>query len=385
MGARRHILRGQGKREAMLDLVRCIVHLDLDAFFAAVEVIENKELEGKPILIGGRPEERGVVATASYEARAYGVRSAMPMSQAVQLCPQAIVLPSRHSLYWDYSGKVMNILHQATPLVEQVSIDEAYLDLTNKTAPPAAAQPDMWDRGIEIARELQDRVKAEIGLSASLGVATNKLVAKVASDRDKPGGLTVVRPGEEASFLAPLPVRVLWGVGPVTAARLAERQIVTVADLALVPEETLRDLFGKHGAAMARYAKGIDARPVQTEREPKSIGQERTFRRDLVDPQALKNELERMSVGVSRRLQAADVVAGTISVKLRYADFSTLTRQKRLAVPTADQGTILKVAVELWQGVWERGRAVRLLGITGQQLEPGGQERDPLPEQLALF
>ena len=361
----------------MPDSVRCIVHLDLDAFFAAVEVIENPEQRGKPILIGGRPEERGVVATASYEARAFGARSAMPMSRAVQLCPQAIVLPARHSLYREYSKRVMAILHQATPLVEQVSIDEAYLDLT--------AQAEVWDRGIEIARELQNRVKSEVGLSASLGVATNKLVAKVASDRDKPGGLTIVRPGEEASFLAPLPVRVLWGIGPVTAARLAEQQVATVGELALVPEETLRDMFGKHGAAMARHARGIDHRAIQTEREPKSIGQERTFRRDLVDPQALRIQLERMSEGVSRRLQAANVAACTISIKLRYADFTTMTRQKRLPTPTAAQDRILEVAVELWQRTWERGRAVRLLGITGQRLCPAGQQQDPLPEQLALF
>lgn len=361
----------------MPDRVRCIVHLDLDAFFAAVEVIEDEDLKGKPILIGGRPEERGVVATASYEARALGVRSAMPMSRAVQLCPQAIVLPPRHGLYRDYSRQVMAILRQATSLVEQVSIDEAYLDLT--------AQSGAWEQGIEIARELQDRVRSETGLSASLGVATNKLVAKVASDQQKPGGLTVVRPGEEAAFLAPLPVRVLWGIGPVTAARLAEQKVVTVGELALVPEETLRAQFGKQGAAMARHARGIDDRALQTERRAKSIGQERTFRRDLVAAEALRAELEGMSEGVSRRLHAANVVAGTISIKLRYADFTTLTRQKRLTVPTDDQRAIYEVAVELWQGVWQQGRAVRLLGITGQQLVPAGQQQDLPPMQLALF
>jgi DNA polymerase-4 len=356
---------------------RCIVHLDLDAFYAAVEVIENHELQDKPILIGGRPEERGVVATESYAARAYGIRSAMPMSRALQLCPQAIVLPPRHSLYRDYSRRVMAILHQATPQVEQVSIDEAYLDLTDRVA--------AWDRGIEVARGLQSRIKDEIGLSASLGVATNKLVAKVASDHDKPGGLTVVSPGDEASFLAPLPVRVLWGVGPVTAARLAERNVTTVAELALVPADELRAHFGKHGAAMARQARGIDERAVQTERQAKSISQERTFRRDLVDPQMLTGELQRLSEGVSRRLRAAGVVAGTIALKLRYADFTTLTRQTRLAAPTDDKGTIYQAALSLWQRAWQRGRAVRLLGVAGQQLGPTGQRSDPPPEQLRLF
>ena len=382
---RQAVLWGRGKQEAMPDRARCIVHLDLDAFYAAVEVAEREELEGKPLLIGGRPEERGVVATASYEARAFGVRSAMPMSRAVQICPQAIVLPPQHGLYREYSRKVMAILREATPLVEQVSIDEAYLDLTAQVAPLSAALVEAWERGIDLARELQDRVRTEAGLSASLGVATNKLVAKVASDHHKPGGLTVVRPGEEASFLAPLPVRVLWGIGPVTASKLAERKVSTLGELALVPEEELRVKFGKHGVAMARHARGIDHRAIQTERHAKSIGQECTFRRDLVDAQVLRGELKRLSEGVSRRLQAADVVAGTISIKLRYADFTTLTRQKRLAVPVADKDAICEIAVELWQGAWQKGRAVRLLGITGQQLGPAGQRRDPPPEQLALF
>jgi DNA polymerase-4 len=367
------------------DRVHCIVHFDLDAFYAAVEVAEREELKNQPLLIGGRPEERGVVATASYEARAFGVRSAMPMSRAVQLCPQAIVLPPQHSLYRAYSRKVMAILREATPLVEQVSIDEAYLDLTVPVDLYSALQSEAWERGIDLARELQDRVRTEIGLSASLGVATNKLVAKVASDHHKPGGLTIVRPGDEASFLAPLPVRVLWGIGPVTASKLAEQKVTTVGELALVPEEELRLRFGKPGVAMARHARGIDDRVIQTERHAKSIGQERTFRRDLVDPQALKNELESLSEGVSHRLHAADVVAGTISIKLRYADFSTLTRQKRLILPTDDRSAIYEVAVDLWQKVWQQGRAVRLLGITGQRLSPAGQQRDSLPEQLALF
>jgi DNA polymerase-4 len=365
----------------MTDKARCIVHLDLDAFYAAVEVLKNPKLKGKPILIGGRPGDRGVVATASYAAREFGVRSAMPMSRAVQLCPHAIVLPARHDVYRDYSREVMTVLHQATPLVEQVSIDEAYLDLTAHIAPP----PESWERGIEMARELQNRVRTEVGLSASLGVATNKLVAKVASDRHKPGGLTVVLPGEEASFLAPLPVRVLWGIGPVTAARLAERNITTVGELAGVSEEELCAQFGKHGAAMARYARGFDARPVQTERQRKSISQERTFRRDLVDPQAMQDQLEGLSENVSRRLQAAEVVAGTIAVKLRYADFTTLTRQRRLPAPTDDKHAIYQAVLELWQDAWQRGRAVRLLGVTGQQLGPAAERSQPPAEQLALF
>jgi DNA polymerase-4 len=369
----------------MSDSIPCIVHLDLDAFYAAVEVLENDALEGKPILIGGQPEERGVVATASYAARARGVRSAMPMSRALQLCPQAIVLPPRPGLYRKYSKRVMAILHQVTHLVEQVSIDEAYLDLTAQIEPQAEKPIERWERGVGTARVIQNRVKNEIGLSASLGVATNKLVAKVASDRDKPGGLTVVLPGEEATFLAPLPVRVLWGIGPVTAARLAERNVTTVGDLARVPENELRAQFGKHGVAMARHARGIDDRAVKTERQAKSISQERTFRRDLVNAQAMQDQLQRMSHGVSRRLQAGGVLAGTVAIKLRYADFTTLSRQTKLVVPTDDETAIYQAALRLWQGVWQRGRAVRLIGVTGQRLCPAGQQPDPLPEQLALF
>mgnify|MGYP006305520911 CR=1 FL=1 len=195
----------------MPDRPRLIIHLDLDAFFAAVEVLDNPDLAGKPVLIGGR--KRGVVAAASYPARAFGVRSAMPMFKALELCPEAIVLPARHDRYRQVSRRVMDLLHQVTLTIEPMSIDEAYLDLTDRVAE--------WEAGVAIARSLQRRVREEIGLPASLGVATNKLVAKVASDHDKPQGLVVVRPGEEAAFLAPLSVRALWGVGPVTAEKLA--------------------------------------------------------------------------------------------------------------------------------------------------------------------
>ena len=348
--------------------IRAIMHLDLDAFYAAVEVLENPELAGKALIIGGRPEERGVVATASYPARAFGVHSAMSTSRALTLCPQAIVLPARHRLYRDYSKRVMGILHRACPLVEQISIDEAYLDFT--------AQVTAWEQVIDWAREIQAQVKAQVGLSASLGVASNKLVAKVASDRDKPGGLTVVRPGTEAAFLAPLPVRVIWGVGPVTAGNLVEMGVTTVGELAKVPEEKLVTRFGQHGADMARRAGGLDARPVVTERARKSVSQENTFRRDLSDPKALRRQLWRLSQGVAERLRRAELAAGTVALKLRYADFTTLTRQTTLAVPTDDERVIYRTALALLRRTWQRGRPVRLLGVAGQRLcSPVGQLR----------
>ena len=345
---------------------RAIIHLDLDAFYAGVEIQENPELEGKPVLIGGHPEGRGVVAAASYAARTFGVRSAMPMSRALALCPDAVILPSRFSVYGDYSRRVMKILREATPLFEQMSIDEAYLDVTE--------QVSEWEEAVGLARQLQRRVREEVGLSASLGVASNKLIAKIASDHDKPGGLTVVPPGQEQSFLEPLSVRVLWGVGPVMAGKLAALDVKTVGDLARVPEEELRKRFGKHGAGLARQARGMDRRPVVTEHQVKSISQERTFRRDVVDSQVMHEQLEKMSERVARRLVKKELVAGTIGIKLRYSDFTTFTRQMSLAVPTADARVISQTASMLLDKNWRRGRPVRLLGVSARRLsEPAGQ------------
>jgi len=349
---------------------RAIIHIDLDAFYAAVEMLENPELKGQPVLVGGRPESRGVVATASYAARAYGVHSAMPMARAVRLCPQAIVLAPRFDVYRRYSRHVMALLQETARLVEKVSIDEAYLDLTENV--------DTWHAAVRIARRLQERVRDEVGLSASIGVATNKLVAKVASDHDKPGGLTVVQPGGEAAFLAPLPVQVIWGVGPVTAEKLAHMQVTTVEDLARLPERALEARFGNHGGAMARRARGIDLRPVSTEHERKSVSRETTFSQDLQELSDLKRHLWQLSQSVARRLERVGVAAGTISIKLRYGDFETLTRQMSLDVPTSDEIRIYQAALVLLRQTWERGRSVRLLGV-------GGDHLTPPTGQLSLF
>lgn len=346
---------GQGR-------TRVIVHLDLDAFYAAVEMLENPDLADKAVIVGGRPQERGVVASASYPARAFGVRSAMPTSRALALCPGAIVLPPRHGLYLDYSRRVMRLLEQASPLMEQLSVDEAFLDLTDIVG--------AWDASIDLAGRLQRRVREEVGLSASLGVATNKLVAKIASDRHKPGGLTVVQPGEEAAFLAPLPVQVLWGVGPVTAQKLAGMGITRVGDLTRISEKELRASFGQQGATMARQAQGIDDRPLVAEREPKSLSQESTFVRDLSDADELQQHLWRLSQQVSRRLKRASLVAGTVAIKLRYADFTTCTRQMTISVPTDDEQEIYQTALTLLHRGWQPGRAIRLLGVAGRQLSP---------------
>jgi DNA polymerase-4 len=286
----------------------------------------------------------------------------MPMSHAVRLCPQAIVLPPRFDVYRRYSRHVMALLREKSRLVEQISIDEAFLDLTEDVGP--------WHEAVETARQLQERVRDEVGLSASLGVATNKLVAKVASDHDKPSGLTVVQPGAEAAFLAPLPVRVIWGVGPVTAEKLAQMQVTTVGDLARLSERALEARFGHHGGAMARRARGIDRRPVSTEHERKSVSRETTFSQDLRELNDLKRQLWRLSQSVALRLERAEVAAGTIAIKLRYGDFETLTRQMSLDVPTSDETRIYRAALVLLKQTWERGRSVRLLGVGGDHLVP---------------
>ena len=346
----------------MPDKPQAIIHLALDAFYAAVEILENPNLAGKPVLVGGRPGQRGVVASASYEARAFGVRSAMPTSHALALCPDAIVVPARHALYGEYSRQVMDILHQASPLVEQLSIDEAYLDVTEQVA--------AWEEAAEIARELQRQVKETVGLSASLGLATNKLLAKIASDHDKPGGLTIVWPGDEAQFLAPLSVRVLWGVGPVMANKLAAIGVTSVGDLAALPEAELRQRFGRQGSALARQAKGIDRRKVVTKHEIKSVSQERTFRRDVVSEEKLNEQLMWMSQKVAARLKRKELAAGTIALKLRYADFVTFTRQMSLTVPTDDEDLIFRAAQTLLRRAWKPGRPVRLLGVAARNLSP---------------
>jgi DNA polymerase-4 len=349
------------------DDVRAIVHLDLDAFFAAVEIKERDDLDKQtPVVVGGQPESRGVVATASYAARRYGVHSAMPMAEALRRCPDAVIVPPRFTLYRDYSRQVMQLVRKASPTVEQVSIDEAYLDLSGLV--------DVWDEAIEHAGRLQSQIREHVGLSSSLGVASNKLVAKIASDHDKPGGLTVVRPGEEQAFLAPLPVRVLRGVGPVTAGKLDVIGVHTVAGLLEAKREDLWSRLGNQAALLLKQAKGIDERPLVTERQRRSISQERTFARDLVRETELAAELRRLSHRLTGQLRAHKLAAATIVLKLRYADFATLTRQTTLVIPTDSEQQIGDTALRLLWETWQPGRPVRLLGVAARNLErPSGQ------------
>jgi DNA polymerase-4 len=341
-------------------MTRTILHLDLDAFFCAVEENLNPALRGKPFAVGGKPDERGVVSSCSYAARVFGVRSAMPMSRALRLCPGLIVIPGRHRKYSEASRQVMDRLKELTPLVEQISIDEAFLDISDL--------PGLPDR---IARELQARIRDELGLPCSIGIAPNKLVAKIATEVGKkaakgdkpPYGLTVVPPGNEAEFLAPLPADMLWGVGPKTAARLNELGIHTIGDIARWPEAELVRLFGEHGRDMFRHAKGQDERPVETEREIKSISQEVTFSRDVRDDKSLEKTLTELSAEVGRRLRRNELAGATVKLKLRWPDFTTLTRQVTLPGATDQDHEIAEKALELLRKVRKPGQAVRLIGV----------------------
>ena len=347
-------------------MFRNILHLDLDAFFCAVEEIRDATLKGKPFAVGNHPDFRGVVASCSYPARAFGVRSAMPMSQALRLCPDLIVVQSQHGSYGDVSLQVMERLHDVTPLVEQLSIDEAFLDVTG-----------MHRTTAEIASALQKQINAELGLPVSLGVASNKLIAKIANNIGKarvgkgqpPNTITTVPAGTEREFLAPLPIRELWGVGPKTAEKLHKRGVQTIGDIALLPEYELSAMFGKFGRDIYRRAQGIDERPVVTERELKSVSKETTFNKDEGRAEVLIKTLRRLSDQVGQRLRKKEVSGRTVNIKLRWSDFTTITRQMTLNEPTQNDDEIYTAALSLLETYWPRGRAVRLIGVGVSSLE----------------
>ncbi len=332
--------------------MRQIIHLDLDAFFASVEALLNPDLKGKPLIVSmGNPHGRGVVSTASYEARKFGVHSAMPLREAVRLCPQAIIVPVRHRVYSEYSRRVMNLLREHSPLLAQVSIDEAYLEIPEERDASQAAQ------------EIQRRIKSELGLDCTIAVASNKLVSKIACNRVKPRGFIVVKPGEEESYLAPLPIDRLPGAGKVTRAKLARWKVNTIGDLARVPVEELRAAFGKHGVYLHEAARGRDDSPIVTEWKPKSISAENTFERDTRDAALIEKYLGEMSADVARQLAREGFRARTVVLKLRYGDFTTLTRQFTLHVPTADAEEIRGMALRLLKANWNPRRALRLVGV----------------------
>ncbi len=348
---------------------RAVLHVDMDAFFASIEQLDHPEWRGLPVIVGGSADKRGVVSTASYEARLYGVHSAMPSAQAARLCPDAIWAPSRFDRYHEVSRAIVAVFERLTPFVQQVSVDEAYLDVT-----PTAHRPT---DPLDVAGTIQAEVDA-MGLSCSIGVATCKTVAKIASDADKPHGITVVRPGDEAAFLAPLSVRALPGVGAATAERLRIAGIRTLGELAALDDASAHQLIGSSGHELVRRARGIDDRPVHDPDAVKSVSNEHTFSTDVRTRAEIESALRKLVERVSERLRHKGLQGRTATVKLRYADFTTRTVRHTAALPMDLATDLLPVALRLLEDTWTPGAGLRLLGFGVS----GFGERS---EQLDLF
>lgn len=337
-----------------------IMHLDLDAYFCAVEELDDPSLQGKPFAVGGRPDQRGVVSSCSYASRALGIHSAMPMSLAIRRCPDLLIVDPRHSRYSEMSRQVMGRLHDLSPLVEQISIDEAFVDISELREPVE-----------QTARRVQQEIWDDLGLPCSIGIAVNKLVAKIATETGKkaargsgyPRAITVVAPGREAEFLAPLPAAMLWGVGKKTEAVLAGLGMHTIGDIARRPESDLIQHFGKNGYDLSRHARGIDDRPVVVEHEVKSISQEVTFGHDVSDDQVIDSTLKSLSARVAHTLRQDKLAGKTVKLKLRWPDFTTLTRQTTLPAPTDQENDIYETALALLRKIRSPGQAVRLIGV----------------------
>ena len=334
---------------------RRILHVDMDAFYASVEQRDRPELRGKPVAVGGRPEGRGVVAAASYEARQYGVRSAIPMSRAVRLCPQLVIVRPDFTKYKAVSDAVFGLFRSVTPLVEPLSLDEAYLDVTEN----AWGEP----LGMTVARRLKTEIRALTGLTASAGVAPNKFLAKIASGWHKPDGLTVIAPERVEHFLRGLDVDALWGVGPVTAEKLRSHGITRLVDVRTADPERLRAAVGSLADWLTQLAHGLDDRPVVSERSPKSSGSENTFAADLTDVAEMRHEVAEMARDAAAWLVRRELCARTVTLKLRYGDFTTITRSHTdLATQNGDQ--IERRAVGLLDRTEAATRSVRLLGVS---------------------
>jgi DNA polymerase-4 len=355
--------------EALVPWVgRAVLHVDMDAFFASVEQLDHPEWRGLPLVVGGSPDARGVIAAASYEARRYGVRSAMPSARAALLLPpEAIWTRGDFDRYGEVSAQVFEILDAFSPEVQPASVDEAYMGLDTGLG---ARHP------LEVARAIQDQVDG-LGLSCSVGLASNKTVAKIASDRDKPHGITVVWPGTEAAFLAPLPVRTMPGIGPTTAQRLVSLGVRTLGDLAALDEATATQVLGSHGAATLRRAQGVDARPVRDRDAVKSVSNERTFATDIRDRGEVRAALAGLAEKVATRLRHSGLKGRTLHVKVRYGDFSTRTAQVTFDEGTDSTATVLASCVRLLDSLWAPGVGVRLLGV-------GMSGFEPAPVQLRL-
>jgi DNA polymerase-4 len=354
--------------------VRRIIHVDMDAFYASVEQRDDPALKGCPVAVGGRPDQRGVVAAASYEARAFGVRSAMSMAKAVRLCPDLIIVRPDFARYKAASTTVFGIFRSVTPLVEPLSLDEAYLDVTeNAWHEPLATT---------VAKRLKQAILDASGLTASAGVAPNKFLAKIASGWKKPNGLTVISPDRVEPFLQQLPVDALWGVGPVTARKLRAHGIEKLTDVRAIAPERLHEAVGSLADWLQQLAHGIDNRPVVADRESKSSGSENTFAEDLHDINQIRDEVADMARAAAAWLERRTVFARTVTVKVRYSDFTTITRS-HTAPPTRDSSEIVVRAVQLLDRTDAGRRPVRLLGVSVQNLCDTDQE--PLPDDWLPF
>ncbi len=348
-----------------------VIHLDMDAFYPSVEVLDNPELKGKPVIVGGS-KKRGVVSSASYEARKFGVHSAQPMATAIRLCPQGIILPVRMSRYKMVSEKVFEIFYLFTPLVEPLSIDEAFLDVTGSAC--------LFGSPVEIAEKIKQEVAEKIGLTISAGVAPSKFVAKIASDMEKPDGLTVVPSDKVRQFLDPLSIKKMWGVGKVTQKTLSRLNIHTFRDLRRMSVEVLERKFGKYGIKMHELAMGIDERQVVTSHDIKSIGHEETFSVDIIDPESAKKELLSLANRVARRMRRKSMEGKTVTLKVKYNDFVQITRSATLQKYTNDSSEIYSTIRNLLVKTAVGKKPVRLLGISLSQLTLMGSGR-----QLSLF
>jgi DNA polymerase-4 len=353
--------------------VRRILHIDMDAFYASVEQRDNPSLRGLPVAVGGRPDQRGVVAAASYEARAYGVHSAMSMAKAVRLCSALVIVPPDFARYRAASNAVFAIFREVTPLVEPLSLDEAYLDVTeNAWGEPLARQ---------VARRLKERIRLETALTASAGAAPNKFLAKIASGWQKPDGLTVIGPNQIEPFLRKLPVDALWGVGPVTARKLRARGVERLVDVRTVDPQLLRETVGSLADWLRQLAQGVDERPVVPNRETKSSGSENTFARDLTELDAVRREIAEMAADAAHWLARRQLLARTVTIKVRYSDFTTITRS-HTAVPTRRGTEIVARAVQLLEKTEAGRRPIRLLGVSVHNL--CGND-DPVPVDRLPF
>ncbi len=356
-------------------LQRKIIHIDMDAFYASVEQRDNPELRGKPIVVGGGPEGRGgVVATASYEARKFGIHSAMTSKRALELCPEVIFIRPRFDAYKEVSGRIREIFRRYTELIEPLSLDEAYLDVTNDKCNTGSA--------IKIAREIKAAISDELHLTASAGVSINKFVAKIASGMNKPDGLTFIAPQDVITFMEQLPVEKFFGVGKVTADKMKKLGLFTGVDIAKLDEAALVKHFGKAGRFYYRVVRGVDERNVEPNRETKSLAAEDTFPADLTHIWEMEAELEKITTTVCHRLEKHQLAGRTITLKIKYSDFRTITRNHSFRSPVSEKSIVLETARKLLAATSPEGKAIRLLGVSVSEFGMPGRK---VAGQLELF